>query len=685
MVTIAHHTVLREMQDGVVVTDLRGRILSVNEAAQQLLTAKRNVAGELLEDVLTMTDGDGNTRTLEAAAQERDGLHVLIEGHSAAMIEGVVTRLGRVGSWRGYVLVLRDVTEREATTRALRSSEERLRVLFDKSPVAVFVFDADLRVTECNDLLAKILGISRAAFVGSKLTVANASSLLSYCETALRGETSTFDGPFRIEGGEELWLQCRVSPLFSDDGPTGGMCVAWDLTSAKRAEALIERLAFHDTLTGLPNRSLLRDRLRQAIDEAEQGGTSVALGLLDIDRFKTLNEAIGHGTADELLHRLARRFEAVVRRGDTVARVAGDEFAFVLPSMADTAAALRMGEQILGALRETWELGGHTFTVTGSLGLALYPYDGEDAFELLENAERALRRARDAGGDRQQFYDLSMNLEAAERLEIEQGLRTAIAEGQLDVHYEPQISLEDGSVRGVEALVRWHHPERGLLMPASFIAIAEDSGQIGRIGEWVLRQACTQVANCNAKGGSELRVAVNLSPRDLLSGTLPATIADVLAATGLAPHLLEIELTETAVITELEASCRALEHVRDLGVSVVLDDFGTGYASLSHLHGLPIDKVKIDRSFVARCEEDEGAANIVAALVSLAHSLHLRVVAEGIETPGQAKFLRSLGCDEAQGYLISHPAPADSCPAFTCWQRSTVAIGATSWLASLDV
>jgi diguanylate cyclase (GGDEF)-like protein/PAS domain S-box-containing protein len=580
-------------------------------------------------------------------------------------LEGVISTMGQIGRHRGYALVLRDVTQHEATTRALAESEERLRVVIDQSPVAVLAFDKDLTITECNGLLSDMLGSPREGLVGEEITPRSVPDLYGLCRVALEGETSSFEGPIGREGDDEHWMQCRVSPLYDGGAISGGMCVAWDVTGAKRAEALIEALAFRDTLTGLPNRSLYRDRLRQAVEEAQANGSRVAVGILGLDRFKTVSEAMGHGVADELLQHLAGRLETLVRKGDTLARVAGDELAFIMPNLTE-ASLRRLGEEILAAAREPVMLGGRSLSVTGSLGLAVYPGDAADAYELLENAQRALCRARDAGGDRHRVYDLSMNLEAAERLDIEQGLRTALDEQQLVVYYEPQVNLEDGSILAVEALVRWNHPTRGLLPPMMFIPVAEESGQISRLGEWVLRQACSEMAAFAAESGSDLRLAVNVSPMELRDADLPRNVARILAETGFNPSRLDIELTETAVIADFEATRGALEELRALGVSVVLDDFGTGYASLTHLHGLPIDKVKVDRSFVMRCEEDGDAASIVAALVSLAHTLNLGVVAEGVDAVGQVAFLRELGCDEGQGYLFAAAAPPAECPAFAC-------------------
>ncbi len=666
MVNIARDRVVQEMQDGVLVLDASGIVLSANAGAATLFgVGQELLAGRALSELLAENGAAALTFSELVDGAERGTEIRLISDHGERrVLESVVSPLGTAAHPRGYVMVMRDVTERVATTQALKGSEERLRVLFEQSPVAIMVFDARLIVTECNERLAQLVGLSSEVLVGSQLTTDSVSSLLALGEAALRGQPSSFDGPFTSPAGDELWLQCEVSPLRGADGAvTGGICVAWDLTGAKRAEELIERLAFHDSLTELPNRTLFRDRLRQAIGATERSGRQVALGLLNLDRFKNVNDTLGHNAADQLLRDLAGRLGAVMRRADTLARVGGDEFAFILPNVSGASGAVAIGEKILAAVREPWQIGEHTFSATGSLGVAVYPGDAGDAEGLLENAERAVRRAKEAGGDRQEFYDLTMNLQAAERLKIEHDLRVALHEDQLVIFYQPQVDLASGAIVGVEALLRWQHPERGLVPPLEFIPIAEETGLIGPIGEWVLSSACEEVASWRQAPGPDLRLAVNVSPRQLHSPTLVAAVKAALLASGLPAQRLEIELTETAAISELEATCLVLGELRALGVGVALDDFGTGYASLSHLHQLPIDRVKIDRSFVSRVEEDEHAASIVTALVGLAHNLHLGTVAEGIETAGQLAFLQKLGCEQAQGYLFARPTPASECAA----------------------
>lgn len=674
LVPIAYSSVLDQLQDGVVVLDAEQRVLSANPAAATILGgACTSVMGRRFDDCIELRDEHGEVISLAAAADAGRHVRVTTAHRSEMIAEAVISRLGSADRASGYALVVRDVSEREAITRRLQDSRERLHVLFEQSPMAIVVFDRDLIVTECNDQIAAMYGVSsQEEIIGHSMAEASSPGFVEQCRAALRGEVSSYDGPFVLLPGEQTWLQCRISPLRAADEITGAMCVAWDVTGVRRAKAEIEHLTFHDTLTDLPNRLLFGDRLRQALTEARGDGESVAVALLDLDRFKMVNEAVGHSAADGFLREVAQRLSAVAPSGHTLARFGGDELALLMPRIGDARAAMRTGETVLEAVRAPWTVGDATLSVTASMGVAVFPSDGVDSQTLLDNAGSALQRARAAGGDRQQFYDLSMNLEAAERLTTEQELRVALDEGQLRAFYEPQVSLVDGTISAVEALVRWEHPQRGMVPPLEFISVAEGMGIIGRLTEWMLMRACSDLVERDAVAGGELSVSVNVSPRDLQSEEVVGWVREALEKTGLAPHRLRIEITETAFIDDLLTSLGILEQIRRLGVGIDLDDFGAGYASLSQLLQLPIDRAKIDRSFIARCDEDEGAASVVASIIGLCRTLSLGVVAEGVETAAQAAILRKLGCEVAQGYLFSRPQPADEAPAFRPGARVTV-------------
>ena len=420
--------------------------------------------------------------------------------------------------------------------------------------------------------------------------------------------------------------------------------------------------ATHDTLTGLPNRALFEDRLEQAIRGAGRHGGSVALLVVDLDGFKRVNDSLGHHAGDELLRQVARRFRGRLRAGDTLSRMGGDEFTVVLTDLRAPSDAVRIGGELLETLEAAFSVDGGELFVTCSIGVSVYPEDGHDAATLQRHADVAMYRAKAAGRNALRCFTPEMNETARERLELEGRLRWALELGEFELYYQPQVTL-GGEPVAVEALVRWRHPSLGLVPPAKFIPAAEQSGLIVAIGTWVLSEACRQAALwCDA--GRPVRVAVNVSPLQFARPDFFETVRQALNGAGLAPQLLEVELTESLVMRDPDESARQMEQLRTLGVRVAVDDFGTGYSSLSYLHRLPIDALKIDRSFVAELEARRGTQALVQAIVALAQALDLTVVAEGVETAVQLEFLRTLGCDLAQGYLFARPMPADEVSAF---------------------
>ena len=557
----------------------------------------------------------------------------------------------------------------------LRASEQARRTLLAESPFGIVVCDRRLRISECNTAAAEMLGLTR----GDLLAPGNCpESLLQAAREALEGRATAYEGSRHGADAERgPWVSGRVSPLLGHGGKVSGIMLAVsDTTTQTNAEGLIERLAFHDALTELPNRTLLRDRLRQAIAAAERSGGQIGLAVVDIDHFKKLNDALGQGTGDALLREVGARLSAVVRTTDTVARSGGDEFAVLMPELHRARDARLIAEKLIAALRRPWEFGGDTLQLSGSAGIALWPDDAADAQALLENAHSAMRRAKELGRDSYQFFDLALALRTTERLALERELRRAIDEDQLEVYYQPQVDLHDGRIVGFEALVRWQHPQRGLISPDEFIALAEESGLIEPLDLFVARSATCQIAAWQRLSGRPLRLAINVSARRLQGRGLLPSIENALADAGLEPSQLEVELTETAIMADAEVALEVLVALRKLGLSVALDDFGTGFSSLAHLQALPITTVKIDRSFVTKVGEDANAAAIVSAIARLGCDLNLRVVAEGVETASQLDFVRQAGCHEAQGYLFAKPLPAPECEALLVGsgKRLTVAL-----------
>ncbi|HJR67567.1 MAG TPA: EAL domain-containing protein [Gemmatimonadaceae bacterium] len=432
--------------------------------------------------------------------------------------------------------------------------------------------------------------------------------------------------------------------------------------TAMQAAAQIQHLAYHDTLTGLPNRQLFLDRLNLAISHAHRSQRRLAVFFLDLDRFKVINDSLGHAIGDRLLQSISRRLTGLLREGDTVTRIGGDEFTILVPHLQHSDDAIVVARKVRDALKHPIEIDGRELYVSTSIGISLYPNDGEDANALLRNADAAMYRAKAQGRDTFRLYAPAMNAKALEQLALENGLRKAIANGELIMHYQPIVSFATSRVIGVEALIRWNHPELGLLYPADFISLAEATGLIGPLGEWSLKEACTQVKTLRERG-LNLHAACNLSVRQIQQLDFVETISSILHDTGLPAEALDLEITESIAMQSDDDTIEKLRAVKRLGVSISIDDFGTGYSSLSALRLFPVDSLKIDQSFVHDITATSGDAAIATAVIAMAHSLDLTVIAEGVETEGQLAFLRGRGCNAYQGYYVSHPLTAEECEA----------------------
>ncbi|MDJ0656161.1 MAG: EAL domain-containing protein [Xanthomonadales bacterium] len=455
-------------------------------------------------------------------------------------------------------------------------------------------------------------------------------------------------------------LSVRVNAVMDDnDVASHYIGVFSDITFRKQTEENLKRLANHDTLTGLPNRSLFNDRLSKALARARRRSSLVALLFMDLDRFKNVNDSLGHAMGDLLLKEVSRRLQTCLREEDTIARLGGDEFTIVLEGIHKPKDVIPVAKKIGKAVGAVYDLDGYEANVTPSVGISIYPNDGEDADTLVKNADTAMYHAKRQGRNNHQFFDRMMNAEVTERLDLENKMRLAMQNREFAVYYQPKVDLRSGRIAGAEALMRWYHEEHGWISPLKFIAIAEETGLIRPLGEWVLEQSCRQAANWLAAGYENCHVSVNLSPRQFQSATLVERVSDVLSTTGLPPAYLELEITETTLVDNLDHTADSLNRLRDLGVRLSLDDFGTGYSSLTYLKRFPLHRLKIDQSFVRDVMEDADDARIVSAIVSLAHNLGISVVAEGVESEEQLQFLRDLDCDEVQGYLMSPPVDSD--------------------------
>jgi len=439
--------------------------------------------------------------------------------------------------------------------------------------------------------------------------------------------------------------------------------------AAELAAVEIEHLAYHDALTGLPNRPLFIDRLIVSLAQATRANQRVAVFFLDLDRFKDINDSLGHSTGDQLLKEVAERVRGCVREGDTVARMGGDEFTLLIPQIASIEDAAKIAQKIIETLKIPFYINERELFLTTSIGISIFPNDGTDPETLIRNADTAMYRAKDQGRDNYQLYAPAMNARALERLALENMLRKAVTQDELVLFYQPLVAVESRAIIGLEALIRWQHPELGLLAPAHFISVAEVSGLIIPIGEWVLRTACKQVKAWHRKLDYRITVSVNLSARQFQAPDLVSQIRGALEESGLEPSCLELEITESNAMQNAENTIYTLRELKALGVRIAMDDFGTGYSSLNYLKRFPIDTLKLDQSFVREVVTDPIDAAIVSAVITMSHSMKLTVVAEGVETEEQFDFLRAQGCDKIQGYLYSKPLAAEALEPYLIGQR----------------
>jgi diguanylate cyclase (GGDEF)-like protein len=461
---------------------------------------------------------------------------------------------------------------------------------------------------------------------------------------------------FVASTGRQGWVSSVYRPYIDDDGEIiGVVALIRDITERKAAEQQIEYQAYHDALTGLANRRLFQEHLSLALALAQRRGKHVAVLFLDLDHFKLVNDSLGHSVGDALLQEIGRRLKGAVRHGDTVARVGGDEFTIVLQDLSHAQDAAAVARNVLHTIAEPISVGEHKLYATASIGITMFPDDGDDAETLLKNADTAMYRAKAEGRNTYQMSTRELSRSTHERMTVESGLHSALEAGQFALLYQPQIDVETMDIVGMEALLRWNHPERGVILPEEFIGIAEDRGLILPIGDWVLRQACRDVRRFHDRGMQHFRVAVNLSPRQFRDPALATAVESALADAGVAAETLELEITETVAMENVELTMSTLEHFRRSGVTIAIDDFGTGHSSLSYLKRFPLDALKIDRAFVTDLPDSFEDSAIVSSVIQLANGLGLRVVAEGVETAEQLEFLKDAGCREVQGFYFSHP------------------------------
>ncbi len=591
----------------------------------------------------------------------------LQEGAQDYLVKG---QIDTYGTTRGLLRALRYAIERKALEDALFVEKERAQVTLNSIGDAVACTDVAGNLTFLNLVAEKLTGWSWQEAAGLPmrevfriLDAENREVIANPMDSAVRGDQTMHLPENSIlvrRDGFEIPIEDSVAPIHDRDGQAAGAVIVFRDVSAARALALqMVHSAEHDYLTGLPNRMLLNDQISQAIALTPRHDNRIAILFLDLDGFKHINNSLGHQIGDKLLQSISKRLTDCVRTSDTVSRQGGDEFVILLSEIEQAEDAAVSARRMLQLIAEPHSVDQHELHVTGSIGVSVYPDDGQDANALIKNADTAMYQAKENGRQGFQFFKPAMNVRAVERQSIEEGLRRALERQEFALHYQPKINLMTGAIAGAEALIRWIHPVRGLVPPAGFIPVAEDCGLIVPIGNWVLREACEQARAWIAAGLPVTNMAVNVSAMEFRGEHFLEGLSAILSETGLDPKSLELELTESVLMKHAASTATILQILREKGIRVTVDDFGTGYSSLSYLRKFPVDTLKIDQSFVRQISTGGDDTTIVKAVIGMARSLKLRVIAEGVETLEEVTFLRAYRCEEAQGYYFSPPVPAE--------------------------
>jgi diguanylate cyclase (GGDEF)-like protein/PAS domain S-box-containing protein len=662
-----YRNLFENANDVIYTMDLAGRYTSVNKVGEQVtgysqaelcqMNFVQVVAPEHLacarEMMARKLAGQETTTFYEIEIIHRTGQRVLLEVSTQ-----LIYQHGRPVGVQG---IARDITERKRAEAALRESEERYRELFENANDIVYTHDLKGNFTSLNNTGERVTGYTRAEAVTMNIAQVVVPEQLPLAREMIgrkqgASESTIYEIEIIAKDGRRVPLEISTRLIFQADRPVGIQGIARDITERKQAEERLRQHALADALTGLPNRLLFTDHLHLAVEQAKRHPEHrFAVLFLDLDRFKMINDSLGHTVGDQLLIAIARQLEGCLRGGDTVARLGGDEFAILLNDLAHFDDAIRVAERVLHELKLPFNLDGHEVFTTASIGIALSNNRYETAEAVLRDADTAMYRAKAEGKARYEVFDMVMHARVVALLQLENDLRRAIERAEFCLHYQPIVALADERVTGFEALVRWQHPERGLVQPAEFIPVAEETGLIIPLGRWVLRAACAQMRRWQALSPQheQLKLSVNLSGKQFAQADLCEQIEHTLAVTGFDPRCLQLEITESVLMENARSIVPMLARLRDLGVELAIDDFGTGYSSLSYLRRFPIQTLKIDRSFIMR--DDDENREIVRTIILLARNMRKDVIAEGVETPAQLATLRLLDCTYAQGYLFSRP------------------------------
>ena len=661
----------------IIATDATGIITVFNSGAERMLGYSSgqvigrqtplvlHLPSELASHATLLSEELGETvqgfdalvrRAAMQGADEGEWTYVTRSGEYRTVHLSVTALRADDGSLTGFLHVATDVTERKLAEETLRKQTAAMTASMD----GIAIVDEHATFTYVNDAMAKLFGFPSAEpLLGKQLSVLYDTTEFERFETTILPavrQRGRWRGEANGRRHDGVLFPQEISITAIDRG--GMVCVVRDVTERTYAEEQIKHLAYHDALTGLPNRLLFKDRLTVALSHAQRGHERLAVLFLDLDRFKVINDSLGHTAGDQLLQAVAWRIQSCVRESDTVARLGGDEFTLLLPQLTHSEDAARVAQKILQAVQHPFTVEGRELFITTSVGISLYPEDGEEAETLIKNADTAMYQAKAEGRDNYQLFNALVNAKALLRISLEHGLRRALLNDELVVYYQPIVDLRSLKITGLEALLRWQHPELGLIPPSDFIPLAENTGMMPPIGLWVLRTACMQTKAWHDRGFNSISLAVNLSVTQLQQLDLVESVRRVLVETELPPEFLELEITESSAMQNPEHSARTLYELKKLGLRISLDDFGTGHSSLSYLKRFPIDTLKIDQSFVRDITTDPDTAAIVSAIIAMTHSLRLKVIAEGVEYPEQANLLNQYGCDQMQGFFVKSPVPA---------------------------
>ena len=658
-----------------------GIVVDANEALGQLLNCNSNDLIGAFFPSLGLGDASRIKRILEedacSAAKE-----VMVQSHSmlceypcdqdSRWLE-MTLRTTLLDGECYCILVARDVSERQKAHAMVEALLAEKEALLDNALVGI-AHTQERTIVSCNRRFEELFG-----YLPGELL--NKSTRILY-ESDIDYERVGSDGyaglgvigvcprilELRRKDGSLFWTELTGRALGTDGRDSDCIWVFSDITERRKAEEKARFLQYHDVLTGLPNHQLFHDRLQQAMAFCNRAGKKVAVLLVDLDRFKSINDLLGHEVGDQFLVEVAKRLESNVRSADTVSRQGGDEFMLLLSNVSDLDAIAAFARDLMFRLEQPFEAGGQELTTSASIGIAIFPEDGADYGALLKKAEIAMYRAKESGRNAYRFFNEEMNHETLAQASLYSGMRRALASGQFVLHFQPQIEIASGRLLGAEALIRWNHPELGLVYPGRFIKVAEDTGLIVEIGQWVLEEACREAARWTEAGFCDLTVAVNLSSVQFKRGDVEKNVAFALESSGLAPSLLELELTESILIDDTDNVLATVKRLKLMGITLSIDDFGTGYSSLSYLKRFDVDKLKIDQSFVSNLASDDENIEIVRAIIQMAGGLGLKTIAEGVETRPTKELLQRYGCDEAQGYLFARPLSA---PEFIEFARAT--------------